>query len=243
MEMEERYKINLDDKNIRNEIAGYTKEEVETDFPSIFQSIISELSNEEYTVFDAQKVIDSHFTEKNYDIFISHSHSDIDYVKKLAGYYEKQGKSVFIDSEYWNFSDDLLKELDNKYSYQEELGTYSYEMRNITTTIVHNLLAVSLEKMIDRCKYFIFAYSDNTSGSNIHQLLQTAHDTNKYVISPWIYKEVITANIIYNNKIERIKKTYEKRGRILNESPIFIYEISELIKDYTDLNTYFLELN
>lgn len=238
--MEERYKINLDDKKIRNEIAGYTKKEVETNFPSIFQSIISELSNEEYTVFDAQKVIDSHFTEKNYDIFISHSHSDIDYVKKLAGYYEeKQGKSVFIDSEYWNFSDGLLKELDNKYSYQEELGTYSYEKRNITTTIVHNLLAVSLEKMIDRCKYFIFAYSNNTSGSNIHQLLHTAHDTNKYVISPWIYKEVITANIIYKNRPEHIEKSGETRST----SPIFIYEISELIKGYTDLNTYFLELN
>lgn len=238
--MEERYKINLDDKKIRNEIAGYTKKEVETNFPSIFQSIISELSNEEYTVFDAQKVIDSHFTEKNYDIFISHSHSDIDYVKKLAGYYEeKQGKSVFIDSEYWNFSDGLLKELDNKYSYEEELGTYSYEKRNITTTIVHNLLAVSLEKMIDRCKYFIFAYSNNTSGSNIHQLLHTAHDTNKYVISPWIYKEVITANIIYKNRPEHIEKSGETRSA----SPIFIYEISELIKGYTDLNTYFLELN
>ncbi|MCD8844317.1 toll/interleukin-1 receptor domain-containing protein [Staphylococcus gallinarum] len=240
--MEERYKINLDDSNIRNKIAKYTKKEEKTKFPTIFQSIIKHLSDENYTVFDAQEVMDSHFTERKYDIFISHSHSDIEYVKKLAGYYEEQGKLVFIDSEYWNFSDDLLKALDNEFSYQKKSGTYSYEKRNITTTIVHNLLAVSLEKMIDRCEKFIFAYSNNTSGSNIHELLKTAHSSNKYVISPWIYKEVITANIIYKNKREIIEKTHEKRERILNESPIFLYEISELIKDYIELNTNSLEL-
>ncbi len=234
IKMEERYKINLDDDDIRNEIVSYTKNEVENDFPSIFQSIINGLSNEEYTVFDAQKVMDSHFTGENYDIFISHSHSDIEYVKKLAGYYEKHGKSVFIDSEYWDFSDALLKELDNEFSYKKEPETYSYEKRNITTTIVHNLLAVSLEKMIDRCNYFIFAHSNNTSGANLHELLHSTNGTQSHVISPWIYTEINIANIIYENKYEHTSKSYEKRG--LAESPLFLYDISDMIKKYIRLN-------
>ncbi|MBU6132960.1 toll/interleukin-1 receptor domain-containing protein [Staphylococcus xylosus] len=234
--MKKRYKINLDDVVIQNKISDYDNEKEESMFPSIFESIIEKLSDDNYTVFDAQKIMDEHFTNENYDIFISHSHSDINYVKQLAGYYESQGLSVFIDNEYWDFSDKLLRELDDKYSYQTEKGNYSYEKRNITTTIVHNLLAVSLEKMIDRCKYFIFAHSNNTSGANLHELLHSTNGTQSHVISPWIYTEINIANIIYNNSYAHTSKSHEKRGQIVEESPLFLYDISDMIKNYKSLS-------
>ncbi|MGY5434318.1 hypothetical protein [Staphylococcus xylosus] len=237
--MRKRYEINLEDSGIKEMLKEFDKEKRVNEFSSILSEIIESLSNENYTVFDAQKIMDGHFTDKPYDIFISHSHGDIDYVRKLAGYYEKQGKSVFIDSEYWDFSDKLLKQLDDEFSRIEGSTNFSYERRNITTTVVHNLLAVSLEKMIHECKYFVFAHSDKTAGSNLHELLEYANSSGKHTISPWIYKELITADIIYKNRPEYIEKSGETRSA----SPLFLYDIKELTKDYCKLDLSNMELN
>lgn len=234
--MKNRYKINLDDINVKEKISKYSMKETEKEFPLIFDDIIRNLSNENYTVFDAQKIMDKHFTEKNYDVFVSHSHQDIDYVKRLAGYYESQNKKVFIDSMYWDYSDELLRALDNHFCKKIDSDSYSYEKRNITTTIIHNLLAVSLEKMIDKCDDFIFVYSNNTSGGNLHQLLDFSNEQSIHTVSPWIYKELITAGIIYKNKSEVVIKGGTKRSLPNNSTPLFLYDIGELIRDYRELD-------
>ncbi|MEK0089858.1 hypothetical protein WKV52_06685 [Tetragenococcus halophilus] len=242
--MRKRYKINLDDNRIRDEISKYDLKKDSEKFPSVFDSIIAKLSDDNFTVFDAQKIMDDHFTKKKYDIFISHSHTDVSYVKKLAGYYEFLGKTVFIDSEYWDFSEKLLQELDDRFSVQKDSSsTYSYEKRNITTTIIHNLLAVSLEKMINECEYFIFVYSNNTSGANLHRLLDSASSSDAHTISPWIYKEIITADIIYINKFEDVSKSLGGKRKITDESPLFFYDIEQLISGYYELDINNMEPN
>ena len=79
-------------------------------------------------------------------LFLSHSHDDIEAVKKLTTLLEKNGQKVFIDSIYWNYFEKLLKRIDDKYALNQDRNSYSYEKRNITTAVVHNLLSISLQK-------------------------------------------------------------------------------------------------
>ena len=66
---------------------------------------------------DAEKLQKIWFPGKdNYDIFISHSHSDIKTALKVAHFLNKQfGKSTFIDSQVWHNYKKLKEILRHKY--------------------------------------------------------------------------------------------------------------------------------
>ena len=73
------------------------------------------------------------FSISKKEIFISHSHSDINKVKAFAGWlYECFGLEAFIDSCSWGYCDDLLNRIDKKYCYKPKKGTYDYNLRNYT---------------------------------------------------------------------------------------------------------------
>ena len=56
----------------------------------------------------------SEYFDSQFEVFISHAHKDETTVKKLAGFlYEKYGLRSFIDSCYWGYANDLLRDLDN----------------------------------------------------------------------------------------------------------------------------------
>ena len=79
------------------------------------------------------------------DIFLSHSHKDIEKVKGFAGWlYNEFGLRAFIDSSVWGYCDELLLEIDKKYCFQPKRDTYSYEKRNHTTSHVHMMLSSAL---------------------------------------------------------------------------------------------------
>ena len=65
---------------------------------------------------DGTALKDHWFNIIDADIFLSHSHNDIEKVKGFAGWlYDQFGLTSFIDSCVWGYCDDLLKEIDAQY--------------------------------------------------------------------------------------------------------------------------------
>jgi len=129
------------------------------------------------------------FPQVKADIFLSHSHKDHQKAERLANYLWDNFKlKAFIDADLWGFADDLLRKIDDKYCYSSESDTYSYASRNITTSHVHMILAIALQKMIDQteCTFLI-----NTPNS----ITNPVHDANS-TYSAWIYLEIETAKRI-----------------------------------------------
>ncbi|MCJ0933398.1 toll/interleukin-1 receptor domain-containing protein [Mammaliicoccus sciuri] len=205
---------------------------IKKDFQKLTESIISE--TKDIAVFDAMKIMKEHFNKdlNNFDVFISHSHQNLDEVLKLAKIIENKGKKVFIDSLYWNFADDLLMELDNKYCRNNNNGSFDYNKRNISTALVHSILSNSLQMMIDHCDTFIFLNSDNMN----HLTLENYNDN--YTTSPWIYTELLTANIILTNR-PTFKSETARGYQIYNETKdiYFMFDLEKFLENLTPVNS------
>lgn len=66
-------------------------------------------------IIDGNRLKESWFQIEEADVFLSHSHKDINKVIAFAGWlYEKFELKSFIDSCCWGYCDDLLKLLDDK---------------------------------------------------------------------------------------------------------------------------------
>lgn len=158
---------------------------------------------------DAATMEQEWFGSVQADIFLSHSHRDETLIEAFAGWlHEKCGVFAFVDSSLWGYADDLLLEIDNDYCKNDGKNTYSYELRNISTSYVHMILNTALAKMIHQTECLIFV---NTENSTIKENITDESKT----LSPWIYSELALSKIIepqeYN--ISNLKHSF-----ILNES-------------------------
>ncbi|RKV44599.1 TIR domain protein [Helicobacter pylori] len=125
---------------------------------------------------------------KNAQVFLSHSHADINKALEVKNYLENQTKrKVFVDSLFWDYKDDVLNKLakcdDNDISRIEDAFTL--------------ILRESLEYMIKKCPYFVFLQSSN-SVSN--QWLSRNQDLLKITCSAWIYEELKIAHSISESR-------------------------------------------
>lgn len=125
-----------------------------------------------------------------YDVFISHSHNDLGYAINLASWLERRcGLRCFIDHFVWNSADDLLKRIDNVYTWEPERKVYDYIKRNFSTSHVHAMLSMAILDIIDCSECCIFIESDQSI---------SLEGIKTKTLSPWIYEEL----------------TYMKKGRI-----------------------------
>lgn len=139
-------------------------------------------------IIDGTKLQDNWFSNANYDVFISHSHKDIELAKYLASWLNKQYKlNVFIDSCIWGYSDKLLELIDRKYCYNSNTKTYSYQKRNYTTSHIHMMLNTALMMTIDSSDLIFFLNTENSVSSTSNK------DKTK---SPWIYSELAITKMI-----------------------------------------------
>lgn len=141
-------------------------------------------------ILDGSLMSDKLFPLGDYDIFLSHSGIDIDIVNKLAYAFSKSGIKPFVDSHAWGYYDDLLTNLDNTFNVVENKNniiTYSYEGVKRTASHVHMILSTALNKMIDKCEFFLFVETKNS--------VITLQDQKK-TLSPWIMSELETSKII-----------------------------------------------
>ena len=169
-----------------------------------------------FFLVDKQGSIDNTFSSNTYrisppDVFISHSHQDEQKILRLVDYlYDKYGIKSFVDSIFWDYCDDLLRMLDNKYNkeYNPHDGYfYYYTGRNITTSHVHMMLAEALTNVIDNTECFLFIKSSNS----VPTILDAIENTR----SPWIYHEINTVKSMRS----RIPYRYALQSNVLlNES-------------------------
>ena len=125
-----------------------------------------------------------------YDVFISHSHNDLDYAVKLASWLERRcGLRCFIDHFVWNSADDLLKRIDEIYTWESDRNVYDYNKRNFSTSHVHAMLSMAILDIIDRSECCIFIESEESI---------SLEGIKSKTLSPWIYEEL----------------TYMKKGRV-----------------------------
>lgn len=165
-------------------------------------------------------------------IFISHSHNNIDEVTAFAGWlYDCFKLEAFVDAWAWEYSDDLLKEIDRKYCYQPRKRTYNYKTRNLTTSHVHMMLSVALAEMVDNAECFIFF---NTPESVIKDK----------TTSPWIYYELLLATRLRRRKL--LTENFSRESKSLHvEYDInkFLRELNELADDHLEEWLYCIEDN
>lgn len=136
------------------------------------------------------------FPEVDADIFISHSHNDKDLANALAGWlYEKFGLKVFIDSNVWEYSNNLLNKINDKYSNKQinQNGEYLYDYRscNYASQHVNIMLSTALQKMIDKVECIILLNTDNSIS-----VFDNHKKTINQTYSPWIYSEILSTQII-----------------------------------------------
>lgn len=145
-----------------------------------------------------------------FDVFISHSHKDVDRdIKPLASWlYSELGLQCFIDSLFWQYADKLQYMMDKCYA-QRAKGKYDYNIRNYTTSHVYTMLTMALMKMMSRTECVLFVDSDN---SIMYQKGQSQTP------SPWIYAEISFAQnlqmTIPNRYLQWLVPVYESEGKI-----------------------------
>ncbi len=144
---------------------------------------------------------------KNAQVFLSHSHADINKALEVKNYLENQIKrKVFVDSLFWDYKDDVL----NKLAKYDDIS----RIEDAFTLILRE----SLEDMIKKCPYFVFLQSSN-SVSN--QWLSRNQDLLKITYSAWIYEELKIAHSIS-----------ESRPIPMMESMQVFHDISPFLKSF-----------
>jgi hypothetical protein len=148
---------------------------------------------------DGNKIIEDWFPEMDFKIFLSHSHKDEEKAMIIAAIlYKKFNILTFIDSSIWGYSNELLREIDNKYCLHENGENYDYDKRNFSTTHVHLMLSTALNKMIDNSECLFFLNSPNS--------ISISTDISQKTNSAWIYSEIATSKIIRKKTPDRLKQ-------------------------------------
>ncbi|HDR6956470.1 MULTISPECIES: toll/interleukin-1 receptor domain-containing protein [Bacillus cereus group] len=132
------------------------------------------------------------------DVFISHSHNDLEQAYELAGFLKHNfGLKVFLDSCVWGSADGLLKEIDDKYcEHPTNTGSYSYEARNFSTSHVHMMLSAAIHTMIDKSECLFFLNTPNS--------ISAKDVINQQTKSPWIYAEILMSQLVRREKPCRV---------------------------------------
>lgn len=174
------------------------------------------------------------FNIQQADIFISHSHNDINKVKAFAGWlYDIFGLKSFIDSCVWGYCNDLLKQIDDDNCKKKGSNTYNYELRNYTTSHVHMMLSIALSEMIDNAECVIF-YNTPESVTLKSDLKAINESTKVVTMSPWIYHELAMTTFIRKSELKRSKVILEKAFESRAIGEFNSINIEHDVKQYLD---------
>ncbi len=187
------------------------------------------------------------FKVEKADIFLSHSHDDIEKVKAFSGWlYDKFGLTSFIDSSVWGYCDELLKLIDDTYCKNEDGSTYNYKLRNYSTSHVHAMLSSAISEMINKAECIIFF---NTPNSIVlkDEINKVKEYKKEYTKSPWIYYELSMTQMIKKTLPSRrelhfsakdsLNESFDKRSQL----PDINYNVDAYLKEMKSLTDAELE--
>ncbi len=120
---------------------------------------------------------------KDAQVFLSHSHADKNKALKVKNYLEsKTNHRVFIDSLFWDYKNNVLK----------EIKKHHIDVSKIEDTFTL-ILRESLQDMIEKCPYFVFLQSNNNVSFN--------QDLSCITYSAWVYEELKIAHSIRESRL------------------------------------------
>lgn len=169
-----------------NEIISYTpSSRPSTEFfdrQEEFNNYVKTLVRTENTVLDGDKLESIFFPLEKFDFFISHSSKD----RKLAQYVKNKlfgnhGRTSFIDSDIWLHVDYMIQNL------ASNLTDGNIKLLLTIAANANVMLAASLIRMLDRCKYFLFLQTPNS--------IRDWEATSR-TFSPWIMLELVASKLI-----------------------------------------------
>ena len=131
----------------------------------------------------ADDIMDELFPDQKADVFLSHSHKDIDVATVFAGYLSYEfGVKPFIDSFVWADAYELLHTISELYS-KKGKDLYDYHGVVISAAQIYTILNGELIKMMDKTENYILLVSPESM----------QEDTTS---SPWIYSEILYSQIL-----------------------------------------------
>lgn len=200
--------------------------------PRELHSELRRLVKGERGIIDGERLQNFVFPTNNYDVFISHSHNDLEIAKRFATWLkEKYGYNVFLDSFVWNSADGLLREIDNLYCKQRN-GLYNYHKRNYSTAHIHTMLSMSIMEIIKRSKVGILI--DSHHSINLERL---RNSNQAKTLSPWIFQEIMLMRQFVNSE----SSTRMFSSENLNESLQMAHTVD--LSDFTPLTARDLIIN
>lgn len=160
---------------------------------------------------------------EDYNLFISHSHSDAEEIKPFISYMESCGFKVFLDSYIWGSAQELLKKIDKKYCYKPESKTYNYSKRNFSTSHVHLMLSVALGKVINNSKNFLFIKSNDS--------LTVENIIKNKTYSPWIFQELFYFELLKTKMISGSESIYSENLQIERDIDKYLCNLKKIKKE------------
>lgn len=160
----------------------------------------------------AKKIEEDYFPiPENIDIFISHSHEDLDLAKSFAGMFKNYlGVNCFVDSCLWGSANDLLGIILDAYKHNN--SSYSdNELVKKASENVYMILSMALAKTMATSKVFCFIETPNSITSK-----GAIATTN----SPWIYSELVISKLLLPKIIRDINANFSDNIK----TPKFTYE-------------------
>lgn len=127
------------------------------------------------------------FPQIKVDVFISHSHNNLELALFLAGWLQKEFKiNAFIDACVWGHASELLWEIDSAHC-MIGANSFSYELRNHSTSHVHMMLSTALNMMMDKTESVFFLNTPDSIQS---------YDSIDKTESPWLYAEIAATHFL-----------------------------------------------
>lgn len=167
----------------------------------------------------------------NFDFFISHSGKDNEYAKAIANILREKGFTVFVDSEYWLFFDNVAQKLNKNHLHEEKGYSGTVYDHNKTIEVQKHcdvMLLTSLSKILTGSRFVIFI---NSPSSTINIEKQSQYGESLSTYSPWIYFEILFSNILFDRD-KRITegKFFDSIEYKLDSNNMQAITLSELVK-------------
>ncbi|WP_154444312.1 toll/interleukin-1 receptor domain-containing protein [Helicobacter pylori] len=190
------FKVDLDSRENQNIIlkpsarpfnnqAHQVNEVVEKIAEKIYKLIEGAKHPDDDIILNHNKIKEAFFSPfkpqlKDAQVFLSHSHADKNKALKVKNYLEsKTNHRVFIDSLFWDYKDNIMKEM-SKYDNTSKI-------EDAFTLILRE----SLQDMIEKCPYFVFLKSKNSVSDQ---------ELSRIAYSAWIYEELKIAHSIRESR-------------------------------------------